>query len=532
MIRNLARLSDETFDAVVIGGGIYGLSTAHALTTRGLSVALLERRDFSGATSFNSLRTVHGGIRALQHGSFADTRQFIRERRALATLAPHLVRVMPFVVPTARHPVRNRTAMRVFLRAYDAIASDRNQGVDPALHLPPSYTVGPSAARELNPLIDPRPVTGAAVWHDYQLHSPERLAIALVRTLTDAGAAAANYVEARGLLRHADRVSGVRALDLRTGASFDVRGRLVINASGPWAWQLLASCGIAVDRSAGFSLALNLILDRPPQPHALGGVSRGRFLFLVPWRDRSILGTSHDGFVQDPHPSPLPADVSALLRDGVEAFPRAALNAGSIRLVHRGLLPARAEGRAHGALLKRSIVRDHRDDGVAGLLTVTGVRYTTARATAKQAADLSCEILGRPVAPPTLAPLTGAAFDDLARYRQRHPGQDRLIARYGTLHTDVPADGRDRLAPGTDVTPSEIRYAIRHEMALTLSDVTLRRTDLAAGGHPGADALRAAASVMAAECGWTTGQTADEIQAVERELTLETPAPSARIPSG
>src|SRR5687768_5287723 len=106
MIRNLARLANETFDAVVVGGGIYGLWTAHALTERGLSVALLERRDFSGATSFNSLKTVHGGIRALQHGALPDVRLFVRERRALAALAPHLVRIMPFVVPTSRHLVR------------------------------------------------------------------------------------------------------------------------------------------------------------------------------------------------------------------------------------------------------------------------------------------------------------------------------------------------------------------------------------------------------------------------------------------
>src|SRR5690606_13186810 len=111
MQRNLARLGDDTFDVIVVGGGIYGLSTAYALTRRGLSVALLERRDFGGATSFNSLKTVHGGIRPLQHGAIAEAREFVRERRAIATMAPHLVRVMPFVVPTARHPIRNRLAM-------------------------------------------------------------------------------------------------------------------------------------------------------------------------------------------------------------------------------------------------------------------------------------------------------------------------------------------------------------------------------------------------------------------------------------
>jgi len=520
MPRNLARLADDTFDVVVIGGGIYGLSTAHALTRRGLSVALLERRDFGGATSFNSLKTVHGGIRALQHGAIADAREFVRERRAIATMVPHLVRVMPFVVPTARHPVRNRAAMHLFLRAYDALSRDRNDELDPAVHLPASYTVGRRRAAELNPLVGTDGLTGAAVWHDYQLHSPERLAIALVRTMTDTGAAVANYVEVRHLLRRNDRISGVHAVDTLTGTTLDVRGRLVVNAAGPWTWQLLAASGITAETAAGFSLAMNLVVDRTPLPHAVGGVSKGRFLFLVPWRDRAILGTSHEGFVQDPRHVPSAADVDSLLRDGVEAFPGARLNSAAIRLVHRGLLPARPDGAAHGALLKRSIVRDHRADGVAGLLSVVGVRYTTAGATAQHAARLACEILGRPVQDPTIHPLAGASFAGLSRYRQQHPERERLIARYGTLFTELSADALEPIAPGTDVTRAEILYAVRREMACTLADVALRRTDLAAGGHPGPDILRAAAIVMAVECGWDSEKVSREVATLEGELAL------------
>ena len=507
----------------MIGGGIYGLSTAHVLTLRGLSVALLERGDFSGATSFNSLKTVHGGIRPLQHGALAEARVFVRERRELATLAPHLVRVMPFVVPTARHPVRNRTAMRMFLRAYDAIASDRNQGLDPAVHLPASYTVGPGEARELNPLVDPRKVTGAAVWHDYQLHSPERLAIALVRTMTDAGAAPVNYAEVRGLLRQDGRISGVQATDMLTGDPFDVRAGVVINAAGPWAPHLLAAAGIGTDPAGGFSLALNLVVDHRPLPRAVGGVSRGRFLFLVPWRDRSILGTAHGGFVGGPRAAPTPADVTALLDDARQAFPGAALGEDAVRLVHRGLLPARSTGVAHGALLKHSLVRDHRDDGVPGLLTVLGVRYTTARATARQAADLACSILGREATGPPAPPLNGSTFTDLARYRDANAPRNRLVSRYGTLHTELPADMLEPVSPGTDVTRAEIVHAVRREMAFTLADAALRRTDLAAGGHPGAQPLRAAAEVMASECGWGHDRTATEIAAVESELSLAGP---------
>lgn len=517
MIRHLARLADQTFDAVVIGGGVYGLSTALALLQRGLAVALVERRDFGGATSFNSLKTVHGGIRSLQHLDLPDAREFVRERRAVATLAPHLVRVLPFVVPTAWHPVRNRLAMAAFFRAYDLVASDRNDGLDPAVRLPRSFTVGRREALDLNPLVDPSTVRGGAVWHDYQLHSPERFTVALARTIADAGGALANYTEVRALLREHGRVAGVHVADTTTGDAFDVRARAVVNAAGPWSWKLIESAGVGSRPSTGFSLALNLVVDRPPLPRAVGGLAGGRFLFLVPWRDRSILGTSHAGIHREPTPAATAADIEALLGEGQAAFPAARLTRDAVQLVHRGLLPARAEGAAHGALLKRSLVIDHRADGAAGLVSVVGVRYTTARATAQLAADQVCGLLGRSAAETPPAPLAGAAFGDLSDYLRRHPDAVRLVGRYGTLHTEL-MPGREPIAAGTDVTRAEILYAVRAEMALTLADVALRRTDLAAGGHPGIDALRAAADIMAGELGWSAERQTDEIRRLEHEI--------------
>ena len=532
MTRHLARLADQTFDAVVIGGGVYGLSTALALLQRGLSVALVERRDFGGATSFNSLKTVHGGIRSLQRLDLPDAREFVRERRAVATLAPHLVRVMPFVVPTAWHPVRNRAAMAAFFRAYDLVAADRNDGIDPAVRLPRSFTVGRREALDLNPLVDPSTVRGGAVWHDLQLHSPERFTIALARTISDAGGQLANYTEVRSLLRDGHRVTGVRVGDPLSDATFDLRARIVVNAAGPWSWTLLEAAGVPSRPAGGFSLALNLVVSRPPLPRAVGGIAAGRFLFLVPWRDRSILGTSHEGFVRNPSPTPTPADVESLLRDGQSAFPGARLTPADIRLVHRGLLPAQAQGTAHGALLKRSLVLDHRSDGVEGLLSVIGVRYTTARATAQLAATQICQVLDQSttIVPP--APLAGANFGGLDAFLRANPGRERLVRRYGTLHTELPPD-QQPLSSTTDVTGAEVLYAVRAEMAMTLADVALRRTDLAAGGHPGDESLRAAAAVMAGELGWSAERQADEIRGVEREITTPgTPGPSARTPSG
>ena len=143
MIRDLARLANDPFDAVVIGGGVYGLAAAWELASRGIRVAIVERADFASATSFNSLRTIHGGIRALQHGALGEMREFVRERRAIATIAPHLVRPLPFILPTYRHPIRNRTVMGMFFAAYDSLASDRNAGVDPSRAPPGSRTIRP-----------------------------------------------------------------------------------------------------------------------------------------------------------------------------------------------------------------------------------------------------------------------------------------------------------------------------------------------------------------------------------------------------
>ena len=498
MIRDLARLANEAFDVLVIGGGIYGVATLRELTARGLRAALVERGDFGAATSFNSLKTVHGGVRALQHGSLPAMREFMRERRGLAIVAPHLLRILPFVVPTYRHPVRNRPVLAAFLAAYDALAADRNDGVPPGLALPRSRTVGRDECLRLNPFVDPDGVTGGAVWHDYQLHSPERLAIGLLAAAGQRGAAAANYIEARSFVQQGGTIRGVRLRDTAAGTDLDVRCRAVVNAAGPWAWPLLQQAGAvpASIAAPAMSLALNLVVDRPPAPAAAGGVANGRFLFLVPWRDRSIVGTSHDAFDGGPERlSGIDNYVDALLRDTNQAFPGARIGRGDIRLVHRGLLPA-----THGAtLLKNSLIHDHAGDGLDGLVTVLGVRYTTARATAAAAAELVATRLGKPSGSrgPTLDPIGDPRAERIARLVHESP---QLGAPLG---------------PASSIVGAAIVDAVRDEMAIHLADALLRRTDAGAGGHPGAEVVRSAAAVMARELGWSEARIAEEIAAVD-----------------
>jgi glycerol-3-phosphate dehydrogenase len=530
MQRDLAALADTTFDLVVVGAGIYGALAAWDAASRGLRVALVDRGDFGGATSASSMKTLHGGLRSLQSLNVAQMRRFIRERRSFAILAPHLVDPLPFCVPTYRHPTRNRTVVRLALAITDAVGYDRHAGVvDTHLQLPRGRVVSRGESLRLNPLVDPRPVTGGAVWYDYQMRQAERLLISAVRSAADAGAVVANYVEARTLTLAGGRVVALDVGDVATGTTFAVRTRGVLNAAGPWAAALASTWtgGRAGRLTPRLSRAMNLVVPPMTGSHACGSGANGRMLLAVPWRDVTILGTSHDphqGGADAPHGTP--AHVEALLREAQMAFPRAGLGPGMVRLVHRGLLPMTGIRGNTVRLLKDSAVVDHARDGAHGLVSMLSVRYTTARETARAAVDAVCRRLGvqAPAAPPTR--FSSAAYETVAALVREAEtravactdpaSRARLARAYGSQWADVgrliaaqPALG-ERLSPACGITRGEVLYAVREECARTLSDVLLRRTDAGTAGHPGDAAVAAAIDVMASELQWSAARAAAE----------------------
>jgi glycerol-3-phosphate dehydrogenase len=542
MVRDLRRLADTRFDLVVVGAGFYGAVAAWDAALRGLSVALIDKGDFGGATSFNNLKTLHGGLRSLQSFDFAQMRLFIRERRALARVAPHLVRPLAFVVPTYRHPVRSKTAMRAALAITDVVSRDRHAGLaDPALRLPAGRIISRAECLRLNPVIDPAGVTGGAVWHDYQMHNTDRMTLAFVLSAAAKGAAIANYVQATALLRDGGRVSGVRVNDALAGERFDVRAQAVLNATGPWAASFLEQVGERRSTPAPrLSRAMNLVMRWTDVPQACGGRARGRFLFLVPWRDVTLVGTSHD--VHEAGPDALTItrwDLEAFLAEAREAFPHAFLNASDVRLVHRGLLPMVRgdEHRVH--LLRESAVIDHAADGAAGLVSMFGVRYTTARHTAAAAVDAIFRQRGErhpPACRTDAQPVRGGDVghtQDLLRAAQARDVEGvapetlhRLAISYGTCYDEVlqllheDASLAAPLGRRSAVIGAEILHAVRRESAVRLADAILRRTEAGSAGHPGPDALQRAASLMARELLWSDRQRLDEIAAVENFYRL------------
>jgi glycerol-3-phosphate dehydrogenase len=546
MQRDLRQLADTRFDVLVVGAGFYGVATAWDAAQRGLSVAIIDKDDFGAATSFNNLKTLHGGLRSLQALNVAQARLFIRERRALARVVPHLVRPLPFVVPTTRNPKRSKLLMRLGLAMNDAVAKDRNQGLpDPGTHLPPSRIVSRDEALRLNPVVSAQGVTGGAVWYDYQMHSSDRVTLSFLLSAIDAGASAANYVQAIRLLQEHARITGVMAEDRLTNTKFAIRAATVVNATGPWAAGLLTGLPAAAQGAPPpkLSRAMNVVTGKIIGDHACGGVANGRYLFMVPWRDVAIIGTSHDAHDGNADRFRVTRwDLEAFLKEAREAFPNASLPSSDVRLVHRGLLPMVSGSGSHVRLVKESRVVDHGQHGLPGLVSMFGVRYTTARHTAQEAVDTVFRTMGYATPPAcrtAATPLHGGSIVHMDNFLKAVLLRDiegintdmlrRIACTYGTgydsvlrIARDVPALARP-LGQNCDVIGAEILYAAKQEMALKLGDAVIRRTEAGAAGHPGSDALERAATIMARVHGWDTARTKHEIDEVENfyKLPLE-----------
>ena len=479
MIRDLRRLAEREFDVVVIGGGIYGLAIAYDAAQRGLSVALAERGDFGAATSFNHLKTIHGGLRYLQSADLRRMRESIRERRAFARIAPRFVAPVPFAMPTGPSLTRNPMAMRAALALDAFVGRDRNDGIDRSLHLPAGRVI---AGQECRALFEGaiRTVASASVWHDYQTVNGDRLTLSFAHAATKHGAALANYTESIGPLTGNMRLRGIRVRDNLTNDLFEIRARVLVNAAGPWGAAVLDASGLRTRWP--LLKAMNFVTSRPARAAALvAPTNAGRALVLLPWQGRTLVGTSesHDERQPDDQAARR-SEVDLFLAEINDAFPTLGLKANEVTLVHRGVVPALVEnGRL--SLLGHSRIIDHSDAGSPEMVSIIGVKYTTARAVAERAVDLVSRKLGR------------------------RPATCRTAE---TVLPGAALESQDSADP--------VLEAIREEMACTLTDVIVRRTGLGASGYPGDAAVNNVAGRMQAELGWSEDTKAREVDALKK----------------
>lgn len=546
MQRDLDQFTEGSFDLLIIGAGVHGAITAWDAAQRGLSVALIERDDFGGATSANSLKTVHGGLRYLQDADLGLVRRMIHERSALLRVAPHLVHPMPIVMPTYNQLMKHKLVMGLALVVNDLFGLDRNHDLDPDHQLPPSRVISREECLDLLPGISAGGITGGVVWYDGQMYNTERLTLAFIQSASANGAVVANYLEAVDYLSDGETVCGVKVKDTLSAEEFEIRAKLVINAAGPWVDRLLQRVpDRTIEPKFHHSLAMNLVTRQfipgiaagiPSRPRDENGArpvsSKSRMLFISPWRDYSLVGTFHKHYQGDLDAFAVREDtIAQFIEETNGAYPEARLCVEDVRFVHKGFLPEiPGDGTGDVKLVRRGQVYDHqREDGILGLITVVGVKYTSARSTAEQAVDLAIEKLGGPKrdCKTDVVPVHGGEFGDLSVFLDECRTHDpagwgdssvqRLVYNYGSAYERLlelvakEHSLRERVSPGSQVLRAEVVHAVRDEMAQKLADVVLRRTDLGSAGKPEEGAVRCCADLMARELGWDKARQEREI---------------------
>ena len=554
MYRDLNLFQDSEFDVLVIGAGIYGSAIAWDAALRGLSVALIENADFGGGTSANSLKTIHGGLRYLQQLDIKRMRESILERRTLMGIAPHLVHPLTVLMPTYGHMMKGREALLAGLILNDIISFDRNRLGDPQKRIPPGRIVSKKRCLELVPCIDRAGVTGGAMWTDAQMYNSERMCLAFVQSAVDRGAVVANYVKGEGLLTVNGRVEGIRCRDMLTGTEFEIMNRMVVNAAGGWMSRFEMDAEISLSQIQ-WSTAMNLIVNRPlvedfaaglfgrfKYPIPGGGDYEGRrVLFFAPWRGHTIIGTYHrpyDGDADDMGVSE--KDITEFLKEVNSACPGDPVRREEVSFFHKGFLPMDGIHPKTGdvVLTKHYRITDHAaEDGTEGLISVAGVKYTTARDVAEKVVDRVCSRLGMTMKKSQTAgvPLSGGRISQFGDFLSKAMSWSDSSVNRDVLRHLVYSYGSDyprlleykdedpewlALVPGSkEVIGAEILHGVREEMAVKLADVVLRRTDLGSAAYPGDDTLATCAEIMGKELGWDRSKVLDEIEEVKAIYT-------------
>jgi glycerol-3-phosphate dehydrogenase len=546
MDRNIAQLQQQPYDIVIIGGGIYGACVAWDASLRGFSVALLDKGDFAHATSGNNHKIIHGGFRYLQHADLKRMRESIRERRILMRIAPHLVYPLPCLIPTYADLRRSKAVLQAALQLNDLIGFDRNRSLEPQKSIPRGRIMSRGECLQFCPHLDCSDFTAAALFFDAQVYSPDRLTLAFLLSAARAGSHLANYAQVTGFLSQSNRITGVQVQDLLTGRSLVVQARMVVNCSGPWIDQVLQlvdrpiqskrhkflKAAVLVTRPLVHEMALGL-LSRP-RGNEVGGHygRRPRYLFITPWRNKSLVGTLEVPYEGDPDKVQLTEHEVQEFIDEVNAAYPAGLTRREVHFVYRGLVPVSEVYSSPDGLkaARHCRIHDHEQaDGVRGLISVLGVKYTTARDVAEKTIDLVSRKLGRGRVRcrTDVTPIQGGAIDCFEAFvtleRQKQSARlapeimHHLLQTYGSEYQTILRYGaedpvwREPVTNDAPVLKAEILHGVRAEMAQKLTDVLLRRTELGTAGYPGDACLKTCAAIMARELGWSK-------QTVSREL--------------
>lgn len=513
---NLVKRREKAWDFVVIGGGATGAGCALDAAARGFSVLLLEQSDFGKGTSSRSTKLVHGGVRYLAQGNVRLVREALKERRILQRNAAHLVLTQPFVVPV--YDVWGKCFYGSGLKIYNLLSGKNGFGK--------SVIMSPDETIKRLPNINRKNLRGGVVYFDGQFDDA-RLLINLLQTAAERGAVVLNYARVFKLTKDANgKISGVNYEDAESGEVFEAQAKVVINATGAFCDPIRRLSDINAEKIIAPSQGVHLVFDKKflPGENALmiPKTSDGRILFAIPWHNKILVGTTDTPTEKtELEPRARETEIEFILaatQDYLTESPRRA----DVLSVFAGIRPLIKTARTKNTA---SLARDHRieiDD--AGLLTITGGKWTTYRAMAEDAVNRAIKLADLTAVKSVTENLkihgsteNSAAFDDLAIYGSDAAALKKIIAENPhlseKLHANLPS------------LAAEIVWAARNEMARTVEDVLARRTRaLFLNANAAIEMAPKAAHIMASELGKDSNWIDEQISSFKetaRRYTIE-----------
>jgi glycerol-3-phosphate dehydrogenase len=514
------RLQHETFDLLIIGGGITGVGIAQDAASRGLKVALLERGDYGIGTSSRSSKLIHGGLRYLAQCYFRVTYESCAERAILQRLAPHLVKSLSFLVPSYRW--RHAAQLATGLWLYDIVSKLQNT----RFH----KRVSTKEAKSLAPLLETRGLLFGYIYYDCQTNDA-RLVMEVLKSAASYGATVANYLEVADLIKESGRTVGAHAHDLISGSDIEVRAHLVVNSTGVWMDRLRQNDDPGANKTVRPAKGVHILIDRDriPTKTALlfeSAANDGRSLFFIPWYEGTIVGTTDTDFqgdIDSPHASA--EDIEYILAAIDRVFPEAHITTDDILSSYAGLRPLIDEGKKS----TKDISREHRTfESGSGLISIAGGKLTTYRRMAREVVNLVISRLktggwikdARPSGTERIM-LSGLepdqSLDELISVTLAHGetlGLDatvceHLVADYGANAEDIIEIVKERptlsarLLPNLPFIQAEVIYATRAEQAARIDDFLVRRTRIALLTHDqGRSCAATVARLMSGELNW------------------------------
>jgi glycerol-3-phosphate dehydrogenase len=533
--------TEQKFDLIIVGGGITGAAVAYIAAARGLSVALFEKKDYGGATSAATSKLIHGGLRYLANGELKLVRESLRERRILGNIAPNFVYPLPFVMPNYKKWKGNIWKMLLGMYLYDMLSYDKKDTWDKGKKLQNHKLISHRKTIRLEPNLKMENLRNAFYFFDYQSIFPERLTLAFIKSATEYGARVSNYTPVESFLfEDGKRITGVRVRDIFSGKTKDVPADLIVNCGGTWADKILnlaakkETSSHKVKRSEG----IHVITRKIAGNHVVSLQKKdGGHLMIMPWRDHSLIGTTDKEFYGDPDDYHVSMEsINEILKAVNESYGKN-ISAGDIVHAYGGLRPL-VDDQTKGTYetSRKYEVYDNAVDGIEGMITVEGGKYTTSRGLAREVLKLISGKLARTLSDPVSDNLylSGCEIRDMKQFMIRQHLNYKDFSRntveyvsrnYGTESKVVFQIARDDPRYAEVVSHdgeilAEVVYAIKYESARTLRDIMLRRTGTGTLGNPGKDIIDKIAAIAAEMMNWDKKRTEEEIASLMRVYEL------------